>query len=147
KIFAAGERAPLAPAAGARALTAAMQRLADRLPRGTRIVLIGNVPAAWPAGPQVVGGWPRCRAYINAACPTDFPAGLAQGIAINAELRALAARDPRFTYVDSAAPLCRNGRCLVIQDGTLNYWDPHHLTLAGARRVVATMPGLPATLP
>lgn len=147
RIFPDGAREPLPPAEGARALTAGMQRLADRLPAGTRIVLVGNVPGAWPAGPAMVGGWPRCRAYVNAACPADFPAARAQGIAVNAALRALAARDPRFTYVDPAAPLCREGRCLVIQEGVLNYWDPHHLTLAGARRVVATMPALAPTLP
>ena len=147
QIYATGAREPLPAAEGVHRLTAGMQRIADSLPRGTRIILIGNVPAAWPAGPQVTGGWPRCRAYWNADCPTAFEADKAQGLAINAALRALAARDPRFTYVDPAAPLCRAGQCLVIQDGILNYWDPHHLTLAGARRVVATMPALAPTLP
>jgi hypothetical protein len=148
QIFAEGAREPLSLEAGAKALTGGMQHLADRLPQGTRIILIGNVPGAWPAGPQVAGGWPRCRAYLNAQCPAAFPTRKAQGKAINAALRAFAARDRRFIYVDSAAPLCPGDRCLVLQDGALNYWDPHHLTLAGARRVVATMPALPpATLP
>lgn len=143
KIYANGASQPLGEVEGARRLTAGMQRIADALPRGTRIILIGNVPAAWPAGPQVLGGWPRCRAYWNAECPTAFATDKAQGAAINAQLLALAARDPRFIYVDPAAPLCSAGRCLIVQDGTLNYWDPHHLTLAGAQRVVATLPALP----
>ena len=142
-MFADGLAAPLGFNAGAKRLEQAMQRLADRLPAGTRIVILGNVPTAQAGGPQLEGGWLRCRAYRNVACPASYPSGKAQGIAINDRLKALAARDPRFTYVDTAAPLCRSGRCLIVQDGTLNYWDPHHLTLAGARRVVATVPNLP----
>jgi hypothetical protein len=30
----------------------------------------------------------------------------------------------------------------VVQEGTLNYWDQHHLTTTGARRVVARLPDL-----
>jgi len=51
--------------------------------------------------------------------------------------RQLAARDPRVTYIDAAAPLCRAGRCLLIQDGKLNYWDGSHMTRAAAGRVMA----------
>ncbi len=142
-IFADGSATPLGFTAGARQLEMAMQRIADRLPTGTRVVILGNVPTAQAGGPQLAGGWLRCRAYRNVACPASYPSGQAQGIAINARLKALAARDPRFIYVDTAAPLCRTGRCLIMQNGTLNYWDPHHLTRAGARRVVATVPNLP----
>ncbi len=137
----AGHRLPLNE--GARRLEAGMQRLADRLPAGTRIIIMGNVPTAGVAALQMEGGWLRCRAYLNVACPISYPAGKAQGITINTRLRALAARDPRFVYVDTAAPLCRGGQCLIIQNGTLNYWDPHHLSQSGARRVAATVPGSP----
>ncbi len=143
EMYADGSSTPLSFEKGVRLLEAGMQAVADRLPAGTRIIIMGNVPTAGVAAPQLDGGWLRCRAYINAVCPTSYPAELAQGIAINARLRALMARDPRFVYVDAAAPLCRAGQCLIIQDGTLNYWDPHHLTYAGARRVVATVPNLP----
>lgn len=143
KLYADGSATPLTFEEGARLLEAGMRAVADRLPAGTRIIIMGNVPTAGVAAPQVKGGWLRCRAHINAACPTSFPARKAQGLAINSRLRALAARDPRFVYVDTAAPLCRGGRCLIIQDGTLNYWDPHHLTQSGARRVASTVPDLP----
>ncbi len=143
ELYADGSAMTLGFAGGANRLEAGMQVIADRLPAGTRIVLVGNVPTAEAGGKQLEGGWLRCRAYINTVCPTSYPAEQAQGIAINARLRALAARDPRFVYTDAAAPLCRGGRCLILQDGTLNYWDPHHLTQSGARRVVATMPDLP----
>lgn len=126
--------------AAARAITTAMMQLADRLPEGTRIVVIGNAPSALAAAPPMYDGWLRCRAFRNADCPTSYPAAKAQGIAINAALRTLAVRDPRFTYVDPQAPLCPKGRCRVIQDGKLNFWDGHHLTLIGAQRVIASMP-------
>ena len=143
EIYADGSSTPLAFAERAHLLEEGMRAVADRLPAGTRIIIMGNVPTAGVAAPQVDRGWLRCRAYRNVACPASYPADKAQGIAINTRLRALAARDPRFIYVDTAAPLCRGGQCLIIQEGTLNYWDPHHLTLSGARRVVATVPGLP----
>mgnify|MGYP000029287335 CR=1 FL=1 len=57
-------------------------------------------------------------------------------------LAAFAARDPKVTYIDAQAPLCRAGHCLLLQDGALNYWDGSHMTLAAASRVVATMPEL-----
>ncbi len=138
-LYADGSARPLPFDEGAARLEAGMQRLADGLPAGTRIVLIGDVPSAGAGGPAMQGGWLRCRAYWNTECPASYPAERAKGTAISARLRALAARDPRFVYVDAAAPLCRARRCLIVQDGTLNYWDPHHLTLAGARRVTATI--------
>jgi peptidoglycan/LPS O-acetylase OafA/YrhL len=142
-LFAAGSDTRLPLAEGVRRLESGMQRLADRMPAGTRIILIGNVPTAWRSAPQNGAGWLRCRAYRNVACPTDFAAEQAQGTAINARLRDLAARDARFIYVDSAAPLCPGGRCRVVQEGMLNYWDQHHLTTTAARRVVARLPDLP----
>jgi peptidoglycan/LPS O-acetylase OafA/YrhL len=142
-LYPAGSDIPLPCEKGARRLEAGMQALADQLPAGTRMVLIGNVPTAQAGGAQLGGGWLRCRAYRNVACPADYPASQAQGIAINARLKALAMRDPRFIYVDAAMPLCPGGRCLIVQDGTLNYWDQHHLTTTAARRVVAGLPDLP----
>lgn len=146
-LYADGSTTPLSSAEGTLLLERGLQQIADLLPAGTRIILLGNVPTAGVAAPQMERGWLRCRAYLNVGCPASYPADKAQGIAINARLRALAARDPRFTYVDTAAPLCRAGRCLIMQDGTLNYWDPHHLTYEGARRVVATLPDLGPNLP
>lgn len=147
EMYADGATQPLAFTEGARLLDEGLKQVADRLPAGTRIVLLGNVPTAGVAAPQMEGGWLRCHAYWNVGCPASYPAGKAQGIANNAQLKALAARDTRFVYVDTGAPLCRDGRCLIMQEGTLNYWDPHHLTHSGARRVVATMPEMGSNLP
>ncbi len=147
EMYADGSANPLAVADAARLLDAGMQAIADRLPVGTRIIIMGNVPTAGVAATQVNRGWLRCRAYINATCPASYPADQAQGTTSNARLKALAARDPRFIYVDTTAPLCRAGRCLIIQDGTLNYWDANHLTQSGARRVVESMPDVGPNLP
>ena len=119
------------------ALLAAITRTIGRLPPGTRVILIGNSPTAWAVGPHMQDGWLRCRAYRNIACPHSYPATLAEGRMVNALLSHFAARDPRVTYIDAAAPLCRAGRCLLIQDGKLNYWDGSHLTRDAAGRVMA----------
>ncbi len=142
ELYADDPDKPLAPGskAAGRALTESMARLADRLPRNSRIVIISNAPTAYVAAPPMFEGWLRCRAFRNADCPEAYPGTKAEGIAINAALRELAARDPRFIFVDAQAPLCPQGTCRIIEDGKLNYWDAHHLTLIGAQRVVATMP-------
>lgn len=118
-------------------LIEALKRTAGRLPTGTEIILIGNVPTAQAGGTQFGNGWLRCRAYLDAECPSAFPPQLAEGRAVNARLALLAAEDARFAFVDPHAILCRDGQCLLVQDGSLNYWDGTHLTLAGARRVAA----------
>ncbi len=146
-LYADGSAELLVPdeGVGARLLVQGMKRLADRLPDGTRIILIGNAPTAWAAAPQMLDGWIRCRAYRNIACPTAYrPESAYRGqakhdIVIDPVLRALAAQDPRFAYVDARMPLCPNGLCLVIQDGTLNHWDSNHLTRRAAARVIATI--------
>lgn len=109
----------------------------DRLPAGTRVIVIGNSPTGWAAGPELESGWLRCRAYRNALCPASYPERLAEGRKLNPHLRALAAADPRVTYVDAAAPLCSAGRCWQVQDGQLNYWDGSHMTIGAAARVLA----------
>lgn len=139
ELFDARSGAPLdrSGEGGGRVLLDGIRRTIDRLPSGTRVILIGNSPTAWAAGPVMQEGWLRCRAYRNVTCPHSYPASLAEGRAVNSLLRAFAAGDPRVTYIDAAAPLCSGGRCWLIQDGTLNYWDGSHMTRAAAGRVIA----------
>jgi peptidoglycan/LPS O-acetylase OafA/YrhL len=124
-------------AEGAPALRAAMERTITRLPAGTRVIILGNSPTAWAAGDHMMGGWLRCQAYVNVACDPAFPADKAEGRKLAPLLRDLAARHPALTYVDAAAPFCRNGRCFILEDGRLNYWDGSHMTRAAAGRVMA----------
>ncbi|MFY8048324.1 MAG: acyltransferase family protein [Erythrobacter sp.] len=128
-------------------LIAAIMRTIARLPADTQVVIIGNSPTAWAAGPLIQQGWLRCRTYLNGDCPSDYPASKAEGRAVSAALAAFASGHPQVTYVDAQAPLCRAGRCLLLQDGALNYWDGSHMTRAAADRVVRTMPPLPPPSP
>ena len=140
-LYAAGSDEPLGTTDGAGQphVLRALERFAARLPDDVHIILLGNAPTPQAAGPLLERGWLRCRAFVNAACPDSFPETRAEGRAINAALRAFAARHPRFTYVDAAAPLCPDGRCLLVQEGRLNYWDASHLSRAAAARVIATI--------
>lgn len=145
---ASGQSVGRSSAGGAPAFLAAIERTIASLPRGTRVILVGNSPTAWAAGEHLMEGWLRCRAYRNIACAPDYPASLAEGRAANVHLRNLATRRADIAYVDAAAPLCPDGRCLILQDGGLNYWDGSHLTRAGAGRVIATFdPALVAKSP
>lgn len=98
------------------------------LPARTRLVLVGNAPTAWASGPVMSRGLLRCRAWIDAECPTSYPAGRAEGRVANRILSAFAAATPSVTYVDAAAPLCPDGRCPILEDGRLYYSDGSHLT-------------------
>lgn len=132
-------------ARGAALLLGALRRMKTRLPQDTRIVLVGNSPTAWAAGEQYAEGWLRCRAALNTDCPMGYPAALAEGRAISAQLKAFAAATPGFAYVDPADSLCGPAQCWFVQDGTLNYWDGSHMTLSAARRVAESID--PALVP
>jgi peptidoglycan/LPS O-acetylase OafA/YrhL len=124
---------------GASALLAAIERTRARLPQGTRIILMGNSPTAWAGGDRFFHGWLRCRAAIDVDCPTSYPETRAEGRTISARLAAFAAARPGYAFIDPRPALCRAGACLLVQDGTLNYYDGSHLTRSGARRVTATI--------
>ncbi|TWH88408.1 acyltransferase family protein [Novosphingobium taihuense] len=124
---------------GRAALEAGLDRLRATLPEGTRIVLVGNVPTAAPAGVAMAGGYLRCLAYINATCPAAFPAELAEGHRINPVLADYAARHQGVSFFDPATVLCAGDRCDVVRDGHALYVDDTHLTRRSADAVVARM--------
>ncbi|WP_221214454.1 acyltransferase family protein [Novosphingobium hassiacum] len=126
--------------AGKAELLAGIRRLAGALPPGTRIVLIGNVPTAQAAGPQMAGGYPRCRAYINVACPVQYPAAQAEAHAVNLALADLAGADPGIEWYDPAASLCGNGVCWIMLGDEAVYADHTHLTPKFAKILVAHWP-------
>lgn len=126
--------------AGQDELLAGVKRLALALPPGTRIVLIGNVPTAGVAGPQMAGGYYRCLAYINATCPVRYPVAQAEARSINAALSALAHATPNFAWFDPVEILCPRGQCLIVRRSDSIYADDTHLTPQSAREVVARLP-------
>lgn len=140
-LFSSGSHLPLGrtSAEGRAAFLAGLDRLRGALPPGTRMVLVGNVPTAAPAGPGMAGGYLRCRAYVNATCPTSYPRALAEGHAINPVLAAYAERHADVTFFDPASALCHGGACDILVGGDLLYSDHTHLTVGGSRRVVGRM--------
>lgn len=141
KLFEPGtyRRIGLASAEGRVAFETGLDRLRAALPKGTRIVLIGNVPTAAPAGAAMEGGYLRCLAYLNATCPAAFPAERAEGRLINPILADYAARHEGVSFFDPATVLCEGERCDVVRDGHALYVDHTHLTKAAADAVIAQM--------
>jgi peptidoglycan/LPS O-acetylase OafA/YrhL len=141
ELFDAQSHAPLglSSAQGWPRLEAGLDRLRSRLPRGTRIVLVGSVPTAAPAGPGMAGGYLRCLAYRDASCPISFARRYAEGFRINPLLARYAASRPDVRFFDPQEVLCEGAACLVARDGKVLYFDHTHLTLGGADRVVARM--------
>ena len=130
---------PKAPATSAARPPAKAGGLIAALPTGTRIVVIGSVPTAAPAGEAMAGGYLRCLAYINAMCPVAFPAERAEGYRINRVLAAYAARHAGVAFFDPATVLCAGDKCDVVRDGRALYVDDTHLTQGAADMVVARM--------
>lgn len=126
--------------AGSAALPAAIETLARALPPGTRLVLIGNVPTAHAAAPQMAGGYLRCLSYINVACPVSYPAARAEARSVNAALAGLARHARSIAWFDPAEALCQDGQCLILRGSDVLYADQTHLTPLAARQVVARFP-------
>ncbi|WP_423142156.1 acyltransferase family protein [Parablastomonas sp. CN1-191] len=124
---------------GAELLRRELAAARTAIPATTRLVLVGNSPTAWAAGPQLQFGLLRCRSYRDAACPSSYPETLAEGREANAVLRSFAARTPGVTYVDAAAFVCSGGRCPIIANGRLNYSDGSHFTPLAAAKVAGAI--------
>ena len=133
----------LASGAGRRALESALDRAVAAVPEGSRIVIIGHVPAARPAdAPAMADGWPRCERYLNTVCPREIPRSQAEGNAINRVLSAFAARHPRVIYLDPADVLCGPAACPIVDGDRLVYNDESHVALDYGRRIAARVAAL-----
>ncbi|QGP80357.1 acyltransferase family protein [Sphingobium sp. CAP-1] len=101
--------------------------------QGRQVVLIGPVP------PQPFDV-PRRLAHLARAGRIDAAQGVARAVidARTVHLRALFARwqahDVRL--IDPIAALCDARRCAIERDGKPLYFDSHHLSVAGAKRVI-----------
>lgn len=120
-------------------LEAGLDRLREALPEGTRIVLIGSVPTAASAGPEMDGGYLRCLSYLHALCPTGFARNRAEGYRINPLLARYAESRPGVMFFDPQAVLCGATDCAIVREGTALYVDHTHLTRLAADLVVARM--------
>ncbi|MFN3456788.1 MAG: acyltransferase family protein [Novosphingobium sp.] len=120
-------------------LAAGLDRLREALPRSTRIVLIGSVPTAASAGPEMDGGYLRCLAYVNAPCPAGLARERAEGYRTNPLLARYAESRPGVTFFDPQEVLCGSHDCDIIRQGTALYVDHTHLTRLAADMVIARM--------
>lgn len=141
RLFEPADWREIGPASGAGwpRLEAGLDHLRAMLPRGTRIVLIGSVPTAASAGPEMDGGHLRCLAYLNAQCPARFPLERAEGYRINPLLARYAANRPGVTFFDPQTVLCGGDDCDIMRQGTVLYVDDTHLTRLAAESVIAHM--------
>lgn len=103
---------------------------------GRRVVLIGAVP---PNRFDV----PRHLAHLARAGMLAEARGSDRSeIAVtDARLRAIAQRwqGRGLTYIEPSAALCATGTCEIVHAGAPLYFDSHHLSVAGARRVLAPL--------
>lgn len=125
---------------GLPALLTGIGEVAAELPVGTRLVLIGSIPTAAAAGPEMAGGPERCKRYVNVTCPSSYPAREAEARAVNAALKAFALGNPRIAYVDPSDVLCNATDCLLRGPRGPVYADATHLTPDYANAVAALFP-------
>jgi hypothetical protein len=116
-------------------------RLRAALPPSTRLIIIANAPTAAAAGDAMEGGYLRCLAYINIACPASYPRERAEGHRINPLLAAEATRLPSTRYFDPAQVLCDGKGCALMRQGKAVYHDWTHLTEWSAQAVIRRFAG------
>jgi hypothetical protein len=111
------------------------------MPKDVKVVIIGNVPAAYVAGQGMQQGFINCLAVneaVNAEseCPLIYKKSLSEGLWINKLLFKLAKKLDNVYYFDPDKALCNSGECYVVKNGRLIYSDHAHLTTYGADLVV-----------
>lgn len=113
-----------------RELAATVERLLRLVDRVFIMQVVPNDPSFHPEG--------RARA-LRSGAPAAPPYRLEAYRTANARhlgaLERLAAANPRVTVLDPTRYLCAGEVCEVDTDGTPNYFDAHHLSPTGARRL------------
>lgn len=116
---------------------AALERtIALLVGNGRRVVLIGAVPPNRFDVPRRLAHLARIGALAEAR-----GVDRAEIAATDARLRTIARRwqGRGLVYVEPSAALCGTGTCEIVHAGAPLYFDAHHLSLAGARRVLAPL--------
>ena len=92
-----------------------------------RIVVIGPTP-------EIRDMAPRCiRRHAEAVCAIPRAEFDAKARPILAELRAMAAEHPNVIVVDVTDRFCTATECPPVLNGTVLYWDDHHVSSTAAR--------------
>jgi peptidoglycan/LPS O-acetylase OafA/YrhL len=103
----------------------------------SKVIIIGNVPAAYVASPAMKKGMVACLAAHNDNCPFSYERKLREGAELNDKLRVITEDYPNVTFYDPANALCDSQKCYIVKDKVLLYSDHAHLTKKGAH-IVAT---------
>jgi ABC-type transport system involved in cytochrome bd biosynthesis fused ATPase/permease subunit len=118
-----------------------LESLFSLMPKDVKVVIIGNVPAAYVAGQGMRKGFINCLAVneaVNAEseCPLTYEKSLRESLWINKLLFKLAKKLDNVNYFDPGTVLCNSDECYVVNNGRLIYSDHAHLTSYGADLVV-----------
>jgi peptidoglycan/LPS O-acetylase OafA/YrhL len=118
-----------------------LESLFSLMPKDVKVVIIGNVPAAYVAGQGMQQGLINCLAVneaVNAEseCPLTYEKSLRESLWINKLLFKLAKKLDNVNYFDPGTVLCNSDECYVVNNGRLIYSDHAHLTSYGADLVV-----------
>ena len=125
------------------AMLDALEFLLHDVAAATRVIVVGSVPSAAAAGPDMHRGFLACSAFVEAECPLRYPREQAEGALLNDALEARLSEMERTHFVDPRDQLCDEAWCHVVLGPHLLYSDEAHLTRRGARRVIAGLPPLP----
>jgi len=120
--------------AASAAMIGALDALFIKFPSDQKIIIIGNVPAAASASPEMKQGWSRCRQYINTDCTMSFPRKDGELYAFNQRLKNSLSDYPNIYFIDPYDSLCDDQKCYVGRDKDIYYSDDAHLTDMGVDR-------------
>lgn len=129
---------PVDPAA-VEALLFNLELIAKKLPKGARLVLVGQTPSTQDGGAMLRGGPARCAQFNDVICPRTMPRTLASAGITNKKLADLAALFDHVAFVDPMDSLCDSEKCHFWRDGQPLYYDNSHLTLLAADPIVKTI--------
>lgn len=112
-------------------------KLISLLPKRVQITVIGDVPSARAAGPNMKKGFIHCKVVVSEGeCQLTYPRAMREGIWINTLLAELEKREARLLFFDPGKALCNTKECMIVRNGTLLYSDHAHLTKHGADLVI-----------
>ena len=116
-----------------------LELIAEKLPKGARLILVGQIPSTQDGGNMLRGGPARCAQFDDIICPRNMPRALVTAGIINKRLADFAALHAHIGFVDPMDSLCDGDKCTFWRDGQPLYYDNSHITALAARPIVETV--------
>lgn len=113
-----------------------LELIVEKLPKGARLVLIGQIPSTQDGGDMLRGGPVRCAQFGDIICPRNMPRALVTAGIINKRLADFAALFDHVAFVDPMDSLCDDEECEFWQDDQPLYYDNSHITALAAQPIV-----------